>query len=52
MNKEVYETVEFLKEVYLSVLNIITRGLKNETLMLVDVVLLMALNIQFQKHLF
>ena len=53
MNKEFYKTGKFLKQVYLSVLNIIqTRGLKNETLMLVDGVLLMVLNIQFQKHLF
>ena len=32
MNKEFYKTGKFLKQVYLSVLNIIqTRGLKNET---------------------
>ena len=52
MNKEFYKTGKFHKEVYLSVLNIQTKDLKNETLMLVDGVLLMALNIQFQKHLF
>ena len=52
MNKEFYKTGKFHKEVYLSVNIIQTKDLKNETLMLVDGVLLMALNIQFQKHLF
>ena len=52
MIKEVYKRIEFHEHVFLSILNIVTRRLRNETLLLEGGVLLMALKIHFQTHSF